>query len=295
MIDLDDAAPRHRRPESEALIGALIASYDHATSHISEFAKLQYQLVAIAYGLAGAAIAFFGDQLTQPQVQVQGTFLLALPVIFYALVFVQVYLHSQIKRYGRYVNYKLRPKMEAIVQTQLKTTEQVALWDWEETYKHGITKSIGTAIEGLASRILSLLILALPLIPAMGAIVIFELLNAGRTYRDVELFVRNANLVGLVGAIALIGIIGYVNVTSLEREGQRYAEKEKQYVLQLLDKQTSQLGSDPVKDAVIAGLIEDQTDPEILLQAALLASSPEHARKLVDRVRKIKKPTPLTS
>lgn len=289
MMETDDAIQNKRQKADDIFASALIASYDHATSHISEFAKLQYQLVAVAYGLAGAAIVFFNDQLTQSQSHIQKMFLLVLPAVFYALVFVQIYLHSQIKKYGRYINYKLRPKMEAIVQASLNTSDTVDLWDWEESYKHGLSPTIIARVESIVTRILSLLVIALPLVPALGAIVTFELLSLNRNLTKVEMLIRYINIAALVASVVTLGIVGYINLGPLEEQGKKYAVNNKEQILRLLVKISDQVSEGSKEKEVVAAMIEDQKDPIVLYQAAILCTDTKQARRLLRQARKLQK------
>jgi len=298
MFDtVDDTMSLDLPKSTDAMVSALTTSYAHATTHIAEFSKLQYQLVAIAYGLAGAAIAFFGNQLGQPGAQLQGTFLLFLPPIFFAIAFVQIYLHTQIKRYGRYVEHDLRPKMEAVIEADLGLNENshLSIWDWETVYVKDVAPSRLSRFHTWIVRILSLLIMVLPLIPAIAAIGLYEITDSNRAFTNFENVFRVINISTLAITISLIGIIGWVNLFDLEKQARKRGEQEKQSYLHLLKsrRKSNVLSSD--EDIAIETYLEIQTDPLMIALAVLLSDNPVNRKKLLNhlaqmmRVKKRKK------
>lgn len=292
MFDtVDDTMPLDVPESTNAMVSALTTSYAHATTHIAEFSKLQYQLVAIAYGLAGAAIAFFGNQLGQSGTQFQGTFLLFLPPIFFAIAFVQIYLHTQIKRYGRYVEYDLRPKMEAIIEADLGLNENshLSFWDWETVYIKDIVPSKLARFHTWIVRILSLLIMVLPLIPAIAAIGIYEIIDSNRAFTTFENVFRIINLTTLIVTISLIGIIGWVNLFELDKQARRKGEQDKQTYLHILRSRRKNIGSSSDEDMAIETYLEIQTDPTMIALEVLLSNNPANRKKLLSRLTQIVK------
>lgn len=148
-------------------IAALIEDYKRISTHIAEYAKLQYQLVGVAYAIAGTALALWGSSMSPPQPLP----ILFFPPIFCAIVLVQLYLHSSIKSLARYINFRLRPRMEAIINSRLPPhSERSTIWGWEEYYvqSHRIPRFI--------IRQLGSVIIVLALLPAVGALMLYWLL-----------------------------------------------------------------------------------------------------------------------
>ncbi|MFN8378120.1 MAG: hypothetical protein U0452_05560 [Anaerolineae bacterium] len=233
----NDNGPQLPKP-TDAMISVLIASYNHATTHIADFAKLQYQLVAIIFGLTGAALVFLANQLTQQQ-SAQGVFLLFFPWIAYATVLVETYLHAQIKKYGAYVEIMLRPKIEAIIEVELGVGESnseaptnqvqpndksvkdplmglhagefLSFFDWEQVHHHAVNPGILTGLFNTTTTVLSLFILVLPLIPAFLAIVLYYILAERRAVGDIEKAIFALDIILMFVVVLVIGLIGLVS------------------------------------------------------------------------------------
>jgi hypothetical protein len=67
-------------------VEALMEDYRRSSNHITEFAKLQYQLVGLAYTVAGTAIALGVNSTSQ----FQSSLLLLFPIVFCGIVWVQL-------------------------------------------------------------------------------------------------------------------------------------------------------------------------------------------------------------
>jgi hypothetical protein len=302
VLDItDDVSRIDNIASDDALVSALTSAYSHATTHIAEFAKLQYQLVAIAYGLAGAAIAFFGSQLT-PQLgsvltgaQLQSTFLLFLPPIFYAISFVQIYLHTQIKRYGRYVSYDLRPKMEAIIEARLRIEQSFSqglkFWNWETVYEEDIKQSLLSKIHSWIVRALSLLIMILPVVPAVASIGLYEFFHQGGTFTELETAVRWLNI--MVGGLTLvlIGVIGWINLFVLEKQARDVGGDNKSFLLKALKNSPKQPSFVSEEDPVVKALIDVEINPTIIALISQLTESPKNKEKLLKHLVKVLKPS----
>jgi hypothetical protein len=302
VLDItDDVSRIDNIASDDALVSALTSAYSHATTHIAEFAKLQYQLVAIAYGLAGAAIAFFGSQVT-PQLgsvltgaQLQSTFLLFLPPIFYAISFVQIYLHTQIKRYGRYVSYDLRPKMEAIIEARLRIEQSFSqglkFWNWETVYEEDIKQSLLSKIHSWIVRALSLLIMILPVVPAVASIGLYEFFHQGGTFTELETAVRWLNI--MVGGLTLvlIGVIGWINLFVLEKQARDIGGDNKSFLLKALKNSPKQPSFVSEEDPVVKALIDVEINPTIIALISQLTESPKNKEKLLKHLVKVLKPS----
>jgi hypothetical protein len=302
VLDItDDVSRIDNIASDDALVSALTSAYSHATTHIAEFAKLQYQLVAIAYGLAGAAIAFFGSQLT-PQLgsvltgaQLQSTFLLFLPPIFYAISFVQIYLHTQIKRYGRYVSYDLRPKMEAVIEARLRIEQSFSqglkFWNWETVYEEDIKQSLLSKIHSWIVRALSLLIMILPVVPAVASIGLYEFFHQGGTFTELETAVRWLNI--MVGGLTLvlIGVIGWINLFVLEKQARDVGGDNKSFLLKALKNSPKQPSFVSEEDPVVKALIDVEINPTIIALISQLTESPKNKEKLLKHLVKVLKPS----
>ncbi len=148
-------------------VRALLEDYQRIASHIVEFQKLQYQLVGVAYAIVGATLALWGSSSTRPQ----SLPLLLFPSVFCGIVLVQLYLHANIKSFARYINFRLRPRMEAVINSKdVSKSEWTAIWDWEEYYvrSHQLPRFI--------IRQLGSVIVILPFLPAVGALILYWLL-----------------------------------------------------------------------------------------------------------------------
>jgi tetratricopeptide (TPR) repeat protein len=156
--DDPDSAPL--RPEVEALM----EDYRRASNHITEFAKLQYQLVGLAYTVAGTAIALGVNSSSQ----LQSTLLLLFPPVFCGIVWVQLYLHTNIKSIGIYTYFQLRPRMEAIINPDPSPfSKYTSVWEWEDYYENA-DRYVRLVVRGFG-----FLINVLPLLPAIGALYIY--------------------------------------------------------------------------------------------------------------------------
>jgi len=180
---------------SEYEVKALVEDYRRMWTHVVDFARLQYQLVGVAYAIAGTALALWGSR--KPEEQPPPTFSLFFPPIFCAIAVVQLYLHSSIKSFARYINFRLRPRMEAIVSDGLPQSARNTIWTWEEYYvqSHGLLRWI--------IRQFGSVIIVLALLPAAGALAFFLLLvfrfpsTFKADWTDWALFIFDAGAIGL--------------------------------------------------------------------------------------------------
>ena len=150
-------------------VTALVEEFRRVSAQIEDHSKLQYQLVGVAYAIVGAALSLWGSSSSQPQPLA----ILFFPPIFCAIVFVQLYLHSSIKSSGRYINFRLRPRMEAIINAGAATTaKHRQVWDLEEYYvqSHRISRFF--------IRQLGSIIIVLALLPAVGAMLVYLLVKS---------------------------------------------------------------------------------------------------------------------
>jgi heme/copper-type cytochrome/quinol oxidase subunit 4 len=148
-------------------VTALVEDYRRVSTHITEYAKLQYQLIGVAYAIVGAALALWGSSTSQ----LQPLLILFFPPVFCAIVLVQLYLHSSIKSLSRYINFRLRPRMEAIINSEHPSTiKPRTIWGWEEYYvqSHRIPRFI--------IRQLGSVIIFLALLPGIGALLSYWLI-----------------------------------------------------------------------------------------------------------------------
>lgn len=163
MQSINSITSKSDNPE----VVALLEDYNRISTQILEFKKLQYQLVGVTYAIGGAALTLWGTSI-----QPKPFAILFFPPLFCAIVLVQLYLHSHIKSSARFINFRLRPRMEAIINSgSLQHPSFHVIWDWEEYYvqSHAIPRFI--------IRKLGSVIILLALIPALASIFIFFLMN----------------------------------------------------------------------------------------------------------------------
>lgn len=301
MAEIADEAVRiETHVGDDAIVSALNQAYAHATTHIAEFAKLQYQLVAIAYGLAGAAIAFFATGTnqalgSQTGLQVEGTFILFLPPIFYAISFVQIYLHAQIKRYGRYVNFDLRPKMEALIQVRLGIKDElgVPFWNWEDIYVENNPESRLAKVHSVSVRVLSLIIMVLPLVPAIAAIFLYWAINRDRPFPVLDKAVFMFDGAIAFFAVLLIGMIGWVNMKDLNKQSENRAEDIRKHAVEQFGGKTRHTdanngGADNIESGAVDAFIKFERDPTMIALVIDLTDNPRNKNKLRRHLIKLK-------
>ena len=143
-------------------IAALTEDFKQMRTHIEEYTKLQFQLIGVAYAIAGAALALWGGLTSGPK----SLSLLVFPPVFCGLALAQLYLHSSIKLASRYINFNIRPRMETIISLENDYEGYGTVWGWEEYYVHSnrVTALLGSVIIFLAW------------LPAIGALLLYWLL-----------------------------------------------------------------------------------------------------------------------
>ncbi len=200
-------------------VSALTEEYRRVSTQVSEHSKLQYQLVGVVYAIGGTALSLWGSSSSQPQPLA----ILFFPPLFCAIVFVQLYLHSSIKSSARYINFRLRPRMEAIINAGLpQQAEHRKIWDWEEYYVHS------HRVARFIIRQLGSVIIVLALLPAVGAILVYLLIRptaAGPITQFEQIWflidVATASL-----TFALIVIVKLINERWWKNEKEQQAKQE---------------------------------------------------------------------
>ncbi|MEZ4672590.1 MAG: hypothetical protein R3E39_32215 [Anaerolineae bacterium] len=291
-FDTDAIRPPHIEEDGKTPLdheaNALSVAYGHVTTHITEFAKLQYQLVGIAYALAGAILTFLGGGTAKPQL------ILFFPVIFCGIVWVQLYLHSNIKSYGRYLNFRLRPRMEEVINSGFPTTEYHKVWDWEDYYDSLLaatpheTTSILRRIVRLftpktAVRLLSVIIVILPLLPAGLTYVLYPtyvptagvecislpIMNfAFSTASENECTVVRIDTVIIVLTIVLFLLVYIANMQWSAKEKVRVDTERGEKLIELI-KQLQRSGRFSEADVVVQTIKREYPEEELLVQRAI--------------------------
>jgi hypothetical protein len=179
---------------------ALIEDYKRMSRNIADFTKLQYQLAGLTYIIAFAILIVLSSSISTSEFLI----ILFFPPVFYAVVLVQLYLHSEIKSHSRYINFRLRPRMESIINFGLSSdVGRHVVWDWDEYYEesHPVIRFF--------IRSLGHVVYLLPLFLAVGAQLIFWIF-APYPWRVIEQTWFDLDvLLGLfiIGIIIFVGLI----------------------------------------------------------------------------------------
>jgi hypothetical protein len=309
-LDMDAVRQPHSEEDGKTPLdheaNALAVSYGHVTTHITEFAKLQYQLVGVAYALAGAILTFLGGGTAKPQL------ILFFPVIFCGIVWVQLYLHSNIKSYGRYLNFKLRPRMEEIINTGIPIPKRQSIWDWEDYYDSLLataqtSSSLWQRVRQVFSpktavRLLSVFIVVLPLIPAGLTYLLYPTYVPTASVACISIPVINftfatatledctalrVDTVIIAITLALFILVYMANQQWSAREKARISAEEKDELLETI-KQLQKRGKFPAAEEIVQLIKQKYPSDKSLIQRAIdLAASED----LVPSATQAKEPT----
>jgi len=170
--------------ERKDYVAAVSEEYNHVTDSIGKFASLQYQLVGLAYTLIGAIItvllATFSKDATPATLTTVKFLILFFPPIFCVTTLIQLYLHKQIKLYGRYTYQHLRPQMNRTIfndspkdtQDKWTTDDDQWVWGWEKFYR---------SKQDLGFKLFGAMILGLPIVPGFIVMIFFVVIPAVST------------------------------------------------------------------------------------------------------------------
>ncbi len=181
---------------AEILILALVEDYKRGYTQILEHTKLQYQLVGVEVAIAAAASGLWASADPAPRPAA----VLLLPPLFCTIVFVQLYLHNTIKQSSRYINFRIRPRAEALISIAGSDPQLLrALWDWEDYYtsSHTLTRWL--------IRQLGSFIVYFGTIIGIACLVVFLLLSGNRVPDgEVGLFAADATILALTALLTLL-------------------------------------------------------------------------------------------
>lgn len=180
---------------------ALLEDYRRASRQISGLTRLQYQLCALTLLIAGAILAVLTTSVSTPR----SIYLLVFPPVFFAVVLIQLYLHSEIKSHSRYINFALRSRVEDIINAGAppEKNHHVA-WDWDEHYAQSYP------IARFIIRSLGHTVYLLPFALALGALSVYSSLEPFPWPQAEQTWFLIDELLALF-ALGLIVFVGLIN------------------------------------------------------------------------------------